>query len=53
MEAFGNPDRTILKLPLTSSIGTDIGTNLGTGAEEGAYVRQDVIVKFCAEVRSK
>ena len=53
----GNPDRTILTLPLGSNLGTSLGTNLGTslgtGNEASDETKKKLIIKFCEEPRSK
>ena len=54
-EKFGNPDRTILTLPLISNLGTDIGTNITTNITTGGDVEDklQVIISFCTEPRSR
>jgi len=45
----GNPDRTILTLPLESNL----GTNLGTGDEASDEARKKSIIEYCREPKSK
>ena len=53
----GNPDRTILTLPLASSknLGTNLGTSLGTdlGTAETESETKSQLLEFCSEPRSK
>ena len=52
MFGSGNPDRTILTLPLTSS-GSSIGTDLGTGAYAGDERYKKKLIGYCVVPRSK
>lgn len=58
-EKFGNPDRTILTLPLVSSVGYAIGTNtttdITTNTTTGGDVEDklQVIISFCDQPRSR
>ena len=53
----GTPERTILTLPLGSTIGTSLGTGLGTNLgisdEANEETKKKLIIDFCQEPRSK
>ena len=53
----GTPDRTILTLPLGSTIGTSLGTGLGTNLgisdEANEETKKKLIIDFCQKPRSK
>ena len=49
----GNPDRTVLILPLTTNLGTSLVTGDEVSDEAGDEAKKSRIIDFCKEPRSK